>query len=128
MLEVTGMPVCLVVEDHGDTRDGYVEFLSFAGFTVLAAAGREEMHSRLAGMVPDVIVMDLQLPGTDGWTLIRELKASDRTSSVPILVVSAAVREGDRAEAEQAGCDVFLAKPVDPDVVVAELRRLIERV
>jgi two-component system, cell cycle response regulator DivK len=118
------MPVCLVVEDHGDTRDGYVEFLGFAGFEVMAAAGREEMHRRLADTMPDAIVMDLQLPGADGWTLIRELRASERTRHVPIVVVSAAVRESDREEARRAGCDAFLAKPVDPDVILAELQRL----
>lgn len=119
------MPTCLVVEDHGDTREGYVEFLGFAGFTVLSAAGREEMIQRLSEEVPDAVVMDLQLPEVDGWTLIRELKASPRTKDVPVLVVSAAVRDSDKAGAFEAGCDGFLPKPADPDVIVAELERLL---
>lgn len=119
------MPTCLVVEDHGDTRDGYVEFLTFAGFTVLSASGQEQMRLRLEEQIPHVIVMDLQLPEVDGWALIRDLKSSPRTRHVPVLVVSAAVRETDKAAAMAAGCDSFLSKPVDPDVIVAELRRLI---
>lgn len=119
------MPTCLVVEDHGDTRDGYVEFLSFAGFTVMSASGREEMRRRLEARVPDAVVMDLQLPDVDGWALIRELKASPRTQAVPVLVVSAAVRDSDREAAIEAGGDAFISKPADPDVIVAELRRLL---
>jgi two-component system, cell cycle response regulator DivK len=121
------MPLCLVVEDHSDTRDGYLEFLSFAGFTVMGATGRDEMLSRLADATPDAIVMDLQLPGTDGWTIIRELRKSPQTTQVPIVVVSASVRESDRLQAVQAGCDVFLPKPCDPSIIVAEIQRLIGR-
>lgn len=119
------MPTCLVVEDHGDTREGYVEFLRFAGFEVLSAGGRQEMRERLAEQVPDAIVMDLQLPEVDGWSLIRDLKASQRTRRVPVLVVSAAVRDSDKAGAFEAGCDAFLPKPADPDHIVAELERLL---
>lgn len=119
------MPTCLVVEDHGDTREGYVEFLRFAGFDVLSAGGREEMRQRLAEHVPDAIVMDLQLPEVDGWALIRDLKASQRTRGIPVLVVSAAVRDSDKAGAFDAGCDGFLPKPADPDHIVAELERLL---
>lgn len=119
------MPTCLVVEDHGDTREGYVEFLGLAGFTVMSASGREEMRQRLAEGIPDVVVMDLQLPEVDGWGLIRELKKAPQTANVPVLVVSAAVRDSDRAGAFEAGCDGFLRKPADPDDIVAELQRLL---
>ena len=119
------MPTCLVVEDHGDTRDGYVEFLTFAGFTVMSASGREEMRQRLEEQIPDAVVMDLQLPDVDGWALIRELKAAPRTRAIPVLVVSAAVRDSDREAAIKAGGDGFVAKPADPDLIVAELRRLL---
>jgi two-component system cell cycle response regulator DivK len=118
------MPTCLVVEDHGDTREGYAEFLSYAGFKVMSAAGRDEMQRHLADVIPDAVVMDLQLPEVDGWALIRELKASARTRDVPVLVVSAAVRDSDKASAFEAGCDAFLPKPADPDDIVAELGRL----
>lgn len=119
------MATCLVVEDHGDTRDGYVEFLAFAGFTVMSASGREDMRRLLAERIPDAVVMDLQLPEVDGWSLIRELKTSPVTRQVPVLVVSAAVRDSDRESAIAAGCDGFISKPADPDVIVAELRRLL---
>lgn len=120
------MASCLVVEDHGDTREGYVEFLAFAGYSVRGASGRAEMQERLAEQLPDAIVMDLQLPGTDGWTLIQELRSAPETRQIPVVVVSAAVRETDREAAERAGCDAFVPKPCDPSTIVAELARLID--
>jgi len=118
------MALCMVVEDHPDTREGYVEYLGFAGLDVLAAGSAEELRALLATNIPDAIVMDLRLPKTDGWTLIRELKADQRTRDVPIIVVSACVRPSDREDAYRAGCDAFISKPNDPAEVLAQLRRL----
>ena len=121
------MSHCLFVEDHADTRDGYAELLSFEGITVHIAASGEELWPLLEVDIPDAIVMDLHLPGRDGWMLIRELRAHDAWKRVPILVVSACVREMDREQAFDAGCDAFLGKPCDPSDLVAELKRLIGR-
>ena len=121
------MSHCLFVEDHADTRDGYAELLSFEGITVHIAASGEELWPLLAVDIPDAIVMDLHLPGTDGWMLIRELRAQEAWKRVPVLVVSACVREIDREQAFEAGCDAFLGKPCDPLDLVAELKRLIGR-
>jgi CheY-like chemotaxis protein len=119
------MPLCIVVEDHGDTREGYVEFLGMSGMNVLSAANADELRALLATHTPDVIVMDLHLPKVDGWTLIREVKSAEKTRNVPVLVVSAYVRPVDRDDALAAGCDAFIPKPCDPSDVLAELRRLI---
>lgn len=119
------MTVCIVVEDHRDTREGYVEFIGLCGFSVRSADGAQELRSLLAAEVPDVVVMDLQLPGTDGWDLIREVKKDPRTRHVPVLAVSASVREVDRNQAFSAGADAFLGKPCLPNDIVAELNRLL---
>lgn len=121
------MVTCLVVEDHSDTREGYVEYLSYCGFDVLTAAGADEMRTVLAARTPDVIVMDLQLPRTDGFALIRELKTTELTRETPVLVVSACVRDVDRDKARRAGCDAFVAKPCDPECVLTELKKLLAR-
>lgn len=118
------MALCIVVEDHPDTREGYVEYLGFAGMDVLAAGSAEELRALLATHMPDAVVMDLRLPKTDGWTLIRELRADPRTRNMPIIVVSACVRPSDREDAYRAGCDAFITKPNDPAEVLAQLRRL----
>ncbi len=118
------MRLCYVVEDHGDTREGYAEYLRERGFEVRTAAGADGFRALLADKTPDAIVMDLALPGTDGQALTREVKGDPRTHGVPVLVVSASVRPEDRESAAQAGADGFLAKPCDPESIVTELNRL----
>ncbi len=122
MQDWTLMPRCLIVDDHGDTRLGYAEFLSAFGFDVRMAADAEELRAVLQGWLPDAIVLDLQLPRTDGWQLTREIRSDPRTSSLVIVVVSACVLPSERAAAEAAGCDAFIGKPVDPMVILQELR------
>lgn len=117
------MPRCIIVDDHGDTRAGYAEFLSAFGFDVRTAADAEELRAVLRDWMPNAIVLDLQLPRTDGWQLTREIKANPATRSIAVVVVSACVLPSERAAAEEAGCDAFITKPVDPIVIVEELRR-----
>lgn len=119
------MPLCYVVEDHNDTREGYAEYLRGSGFDVRTASSAAEFRALIAERVPGVVVMDLALPGTDGRQLTREVKTDPRTRRVPVLVVSALVRPEDRDSAEDAGADAFLCKPVDPQTIVAELNRLL---
>jgi CheY-like chemotaxis protein len=117
------MPRCIIVDDHGDTRAGYAEFLAAFGFDVKTAADAEELRAVLADWIPDAIVLDLQLPRTDGWQLTREIKGDPRTAAVVIVVVSACVMPSERAAAEKAGCDAFINKPVDPMHILEELQR-----
>lgn len=117
------MPRCIIVDDHTDTRAGYAEFLSAFGFDVRTAADAEELRAVLRDWLPDAIVLDLQLPRTDGWELTREIKADPRTRGIAVIVVSACVLPAERAAAEEAGCDAFINKPCDPVAIVEELRR-----
>jgi two-component system cell cycle response regulator DivK len=117
------MARCIIVDDHGDTRAGYAEFLSAFGFEVRTAADADELRGVLQDWQPDAIVLDLQLPRTDGWELTREIKSDPRTRQIAIVVVSACVLPAERAAAEEAGCDAFINKPCDPMWIVDELRR-----
>lgn len=119
------MPVCVIVDDHDDTREGFAEFLQVSGFEVLPAASADEFDSAIARRRPDAIVLDLQLPRVDGWELARRIRQSPDLRDVPLVAFSACVMPDERARAEEAGFDVFLAKPCDPEVVVGELRRLL---
>src|SRR5262249_38382697 len=108
-----------------DTREGYAEYLQNRGFDVRMASGAPEFRALVASAVPAAVVMDLALPGEDGFALTRELRADPRTTGVPVLVVSASVRAEERAGALVAGCNAFRAKPVDPETIVRELNRLL---
>jgi two-component system, cell cycle response regulator DivK len=116
------MTRCVVVDDHGDTRTGYAEFLSAFGFDVRTAEDAEELRAILHEWLPDAIVLDLQLPRTDGFQLTREIKSDPRTRHIAIVVVSACVMPAERAAAIEAGCDAFISKPVDPIMIVEELK------
>jgi CheY-like chemotaxis protein len=114
----------IIVDDHGDTRAGYAEFLGVFGFEVRAAGEAEQLRAFMRDSLPDAVVLDLQLPRTDGWQLTREIKQDPRTRHITVIVVSACVLPAERDAARAAGCDVFIAKPCDPMEIVNELRRL----
>jgi two-component system, cell cycle response regulator DivK len=114
----------IIVDDHGDTRAGYAEFLGVFGFDVRAGGDAEQLRAMMRDALPDAVVLDLQLPRTDGWQLTREIKENPKTRHIAVIVVSACVMPAERAAAQEAGCDVFIAKPCDPMDIVSELRRL----
>ena len=120
------MPLCFVVDDHVDTREGFAEYLRQSGFDVETAADAGELRSLLAAMTPAAVLMDVQMPRVDGWTLTREIKANERTRDVMVVVVSAAVGESLRCAADASGADALIGKPCDPQRIVVELTRLLD--
>jgi CheY-like chemotaxis protein len=120
------MPLCFVVDDHVDTREGFAEYLRESGFEVQTAADAGELRSLLAEATPAAVLMDVQMPRVDGWTLTREIKGNERTRNVRVLVVSASVGDGYRRAADAAGADALLSKPCDPERIVVELTRLLD--
>jgi two-component system phosphate regulon response regulator OmpR len=114
----------LVVDDDPELRRLLADYLGDAGFAVELAADGEQMRRVMARVVPDVIVMDLMLPGTDGLALTREVRA---TSSVPILMLSARGEEIDRVVGLEVGADDYLPKPFSPRELLARLRALLRR-
>lgn len=120
------MPLCFVVDDHVDTREGFAEYLRESGFDVRTAGDAGELRSLLETATPAAVLMDVQMPRVDGWTLTREIKANARTQNVRVLVVSASVTEGFRRAADSAGADALIGKPCDPQLIVSELSRLLD--
>ena len=120
------MPLCFVVDDHVDTREGFAEYLRESGFDVQTAADAGELRTLLAEATPAAVLMDVQMPRVDGWTLTREIKANERTRDVRVVVVSASVGEGFRLAADAAGADALICKPCDPQRIVVELTRLLD--
>jgi len=120
------MPLCIVVDDHVDTREGFAEYLRHSGFDVRTAGDASELRALLAEVTPAAVLMDVQMPLVDGWTLTREIKANERTQQTRVLVISASIGEGFRRAADMAGADALLAKPCDPQRIVVELTRLLD--
>lgn len=119
-------PVVLVVDDNDDTRVMYAHLLTSAGFEVkLAADGDAALAA--ADERPGVIIMDLAMPGLNGWEATRRLKTGERTKDIPIIVLTAHSLDHYREVAMAAGCDAFLAKPCAIEDLVAAVRRALER-
>jgi len=94
-------------------------------FEVLVAENGEKGCAVAAAEQPDVILMDLEMPGIDGWEATRRLKANPRTRDIPIIALSAHALAGSREKALAAGCDEFDTKPVEFDRLVATVRKVL---
>ena len=106
-------PAILVIEDNPYNMMLVVAVLERAGLRSAQASSAEEARRFLETVHPDVILMDIQLPGEDGLSLTRELKASPATAHIPIIALTAHAMKGDEVQAIAAGCDAYVAKPID---------------
>jgi two-component system cell cycle response regulator DivK len=120
-------PLVLVVDDYQDAREMYAEYLSFSGFRVAEASNGLEAVEKALQLRPDVILMDLSLPGMDGWAATRRLKTDERTRTIPVVALTGHALAGASDGAKQAGCDAFVTKPCLPDELVVEVRRILQR-
>ena len=118
-------PLILVVDDYQDAREMYAEYLQFSGFRVAEARNGNEAVEQAFALKPDLILMDLSLPGMDGWEATRRLKADERTSHIPIVALTGHALAGASEGAKKAGCDSFVTKPCLPDDLVVEVRRML---
>jgi two-component system cell cycle response regulator DivK len=108
------MTTVLLVEDHPMNRKLFCDILRFE-FEVVEAGSAEEAVDKLTAVTPDLILMDIQLPGMDGLTLVRQLKADAVTADIPVVAVSAHAMSRDVEAARAAGCVDYITKPVTDD-------------
>ena len=120
-------PLILVVDDYDDAREMYAEYLQFCGFRVAEARNGNEALEQAFALMPDLILMDLSLPGMDGWEATRQLKADERTRNIPVVALTGHALVGASEGARRAGCDSFVTKPCLPDDLVVEVRRMLEQ-
>ena len=119
------MAKILLVEDNEMNRDMLSRRLERRGYEVIVAVDGEEGVARAKTDAPDVVLMDLSLPGIDGWEATRQLKAADETRAIPVLALTAHAMAGDREKALAAGCDDFDTKPVDLPRLVGKIDALL---
>lgn len=120
-------PLVLIIEDTADLRDLFAAELVADGFLVIDAMNGEIGVDKARRFEPDVIVLDLMLPGINGFDVARILRGHDRTRDVAIVAVTALTSAPLRSMALEAGCDTCLGKPVLGAEVVAEVTRLLVR-
>jgi two-component system cell cycle response regulator len=103
----------LIVDDNPINLRLATEVLKLEGHTVLNAVDAEQALEMLGHFVPDLVLMDLALPGMDGLTLTRKLKAEPRLKDVPVIALTAFAMKGDDQKALDAGCVAYITKPID---------------
>ncbi|HEY6139687.1 MAG TPA: response regulator [Thermoanaerobaculia bacterium] len=117
----------LVVEDN-DMNMQLVEYLlEEGGYSIVKAASGEEALTitRDAAPPPDLILMDIHLPGMDGLSVVREMKSNGRTKTIPILALTAHAMRGDKDRFLEAGCDGYISKPIDVKTFLSSLEQFL---
>lgn len=118
-------PLVLVVDDFEDGRQLVVDVLTHYDFDVAEAATGMDALDMTRAMLPDVVVLDLALPGLDGWEVARRLKADRRTRGIRLMALTAHAEPLALQRASEAGCDLVMTKPCPPDDLVQAVRALI---
>jgi|SRR6185369_7660120 two-component system cell cycle response regulator DivK len=117
----------LVAEDDVDNRRIVVKVLTVEGHETLEAADGRTTVEIARRERPDLILMDLAMPGMDGWEAARQLKADAETADIPIIALTAFAMRGDEERARQAGCDAYLSKPCRPQTIRDVVRQFLAR-
>lgn len=118
------MRTVLVVEDSMTEMQLLTAYLQKAGLTVVSAQSVEEAQSKLMAQKPDLIVLDVILPGQSGFELCRELKSDPNTSQIPVVICSTKGTDVDMMWGNLLGANAYLPKPVDPAALLNTVRQL----
>ncbi len=112
----------LIVEDQEDNRTILRDLLTSSGYTVLEAADGLSGVETATRDQPDLILMDIQMPGLDGFEATRRIKATDGLQDTPVIAVTSYALAGDEAKTRDAGCDDYVAKPYSPRALLSKVR------
>jgi CheY-like chemotaxis protein len=119
------MAKILLVEDNEMNRDMLSRRLQRRGYAVVTAVDGESGLAMTRTEAPALILMDMSLPGVDGWEATRQLKADPATRAIPVIALTAHAMAGDREKALGAGCDDFDIKPIDLERLLAKIEALL---
>jgi DNA-binding NarL/FixJ family response regulator len=118
----------LLVDDEPSLLRAVAACLRAEGYEVLTARTGSDALVSLAQIIPDLVISDIRMPGMDGYTLARHIRASDRTALIPIIFLTAKDQRPDRIEGFRAGIDAYLTKPFEPDELLVVIVSILDRV
>jgi two-component system, cell cycle response regulator DivK len=117
----------LYVEDNPDNRMLVRRVLMAEGYTIHEAPSATKAFEVLKTIKPDLILMDINMPEMDGYTLTAKIRALPNMGTVPIVALTANVMKGDRERSLEAGCDGYIQKPIDIDTLTTQIQRFLKR-
>jgi two-component system, cell cycle response regulator DivK len=115
----------LVIEDHEENRRLLRDLLTSFGYELTEAVTGEEGLTAAETQQPDLILMDIQLPGIDGYEVTRRIKANPALRHIPIIAVTSYALSGDDIKAAEAGCNAYVTKPFDPVELLAKIQEFL---
>jgi len=116
----------LYIEDNPDNRVLVRRLLQSEGYTMLEAENASSAMQVLEQTRPTLILMDINMPDVDGYTLTNQIKAMPELAKVPVVAITANVMRGDRERVLSAGCDGYIEKPIDVDIFLDQIARFLE--
>ena len=119
--------VILYIEDNIDNRTLIRRILTAEGYDLKEAGNAGEALQMLSLLRPDLILMDINMPDVDGYTLTTQIRAMSGFESVPIVALTANVMRGDRERSLEAGCDGYIQKPIDIDLLPQQIERYMRK-
>jgi len=122
------MPKLLLIEDNEQNRDALARRLQRRGYDVIMAVDGQQGIAMAQSELPDLILMDLNLPDVDGWEATQILKRTPKTQAIPIMAMTAHAIAGDQERALQAGCDDYHAKPVEFTRLLEQIEALLKKI
>ena len=117
----------LYVEDNVDNRTLVRRILTAEGYTIIEAMNATQALEILKSTKPSLILMDINMPDIDGYTLTSQIKGTPGFESVPVIALTANVMRGDRERSLEAGCDGYIQKPIDIDALSEQIERFLRR-
>ena len=117
----------LYVEDNPDNRNLIRRVLMSEGYSMVEAINGKQAIEKLEEGGIDLILMDINMPDMDGYTLTSQIKAMEKFTRIPIVAVTANVMRGDREKSLEAGCDGYIQKPIDIDILAQQIERFLTR-
>jgi len=121
------MPKILLIEDNEQNRDALARRLQRRGYDVIMAVDGQQGIAMAQSELPDLILMDLNLPDVDGWEATQIIKGTPKTQAIPIMAMTAHAIAGDQERALQAGCDDYHAKPVEFTRLLEQIEALLKK-
>jgi CheY-like chemotaxis protein len=120
------MPTVLIIEDNPDNMITIRAVLK-GKYTIIEAADGEEGLKRALHELPNLILLDMSLPGMDGYAVVKEIKGDEKASHIPVIALTAHAMKGDREKIISAGCDDYLSKPIDPKKILERIEKWLEQ-
>jgi CheY-like chemotaxis protein len=117
----------LIVEDNPLNMELVADILEANGYRVCQAISGKDAISQVEKELPDLVLMDIQLPGLDGLTVTGILKDNAKTAHIPVIALTAHAMRGDEEKARQAGCDGYISKPIDTRALPQTIRQFLDK-